>query len=169
MADTSTFGSQPFRAVRAQRLKKFNLAWKISISLEMFNPAWKLQSWPSEFPTENGGLVGDSLEIFNRAWKFQSRRTILNFFQALGPEGGRVQRSVPWTCPSAPQTFCPIYVQQVLNVGAKTREPEIRRKAAGKRHCPATQLFNVALQFFACRSEACGKNLGRAIHGPMPV
>ena len=48
--------------------------------------------------------------------------------------------------------------QQVLNVGAQTWEFEIRRKAAGKRHFPATQLFNVAVQFFACCNAAFGKN-----------
>ena len=97
-------------ALRAQRLRKFNLAWpwgflafweffpfsqevlqfrrerKIlsfwgAFFLKNFNLARNLQSWPSKFPTEKKrGLVGGSLEMFNLAWKFQSQRAILNFF-----------------------------------------------------------------------------------------
>ena len=36
-------------------------------------------------------------------------------------------------------------------------EPQIRKKAAGKRHFFATQLFNVARQFFVCCNAAFGK------------
>ena len=42
-----------------------------------------------------------------------------------------------------------------------------RRKAAGKRHFLATQLFNVALQFFACCSAAFGPNDIRTAERPM--
>ena len=53
--------------LRAQRLKKINLAWnfqsrlRFSIPIEIFNPGL------SELPTENRVLVGGSLEIFNLA------------------------------------------------------------------------------------------------------
>ena len=63
-----------FPGLRAQRLKN------PSISLENFNLDWNFQSWPSEFPTKNRGLLGVEIEIFNLEWKFQSRRAILNFF-----------------------------------------------------------------------------------------
>ena len=67
--------------LRAQRLKKINLAWnfqsrlKISIRIEIFNP--DLQNSPQK----NRGMVGGLLQIFNLAWKFQD----LNFFRSLGP------------------------------------------------------------------------------------
>ena len=63
-------------ALRAQILKK------ISISLEIFNLAWKFQSrlkfsiLTSRNPPKNRGLAGGSLEIFNLAWNFQD----LEFF-----------------------------------------------------------------------------------------
>ena len=41
----------PRSSLRAQRLKKFNPDWKISISLEYFNLVWNFQPRPSEFPT----------------------------------------------------------------------------------------------------------------------
>ena len=68
--------------LRAQRLKMFNLAWKIhSLSLKILNLAWNIQSLPPEFPPpphKNRGLVGGPLEIFNpggRSW----------FFSIFGP------------------------------------------------------------------------------------
>ena len=42
----------------------------------------------------------------------------------------------------------PRFSQQALNVGAQTEELEIRRKAAGKRHFPAMQLFQCCSAVF---------------------
>ena len=60
---------------------------KFSISLEIFNLDWKLQSWPSEFHIKKRVLVGGSLEMFNLAWKFQSRRAILKIFNLWALRG----------------------------------------------------------------------------------
>ena len=75
------------RSLRAQRLKKNQSRLKFSIPIEYFNPDWKFQSWPSEFPTKKRGLLGGSLEIFNLDWKFQSRRSILNLFNLWALRG----------------------------------------------------------------------------------
>ena len=61
-------------ALRAQRLKKFNLAWNFQSRLKISIPTFRIPH------KKNRGLLGGSLEIFNLDWKFQSRRAILNFF-----------------------------------------------------------------------------------------
>ena len=66
---------------KGPKIEKIQSRLEFSILLEIFNLAWNFQSRPSEFPTNNRGLVGGALEIFNLAWKFQD----LEFFQSLGP------------------------------------------------------------------------------------
>ena len=66
-------------SISLERLKISSFRLKFSISLENFNLAWNIQSWPWEFPTKIEVLVGGSLEMFNPAWKchfFQSRLKI---------------------------------------------------------------------------------------------
>ena len=59
---------------KAPKIAKIKSHLKLSISLEEFNLAWKLQFWPSEFPTKKkGGLVGGSPEIFKLAWKINPK------------------------------------------------------------------------------------------------
>ena len=80
-----SFGSENTRSKsppfpKGPKIEKIQSRLKISISLENFNLDWKFQSWPSEFPTKNRGLLGVGIEIFNLDWKFQSRRAILRHF-----------------------------------------------------------------------------------------
>ena len=58
---------------------------KKTISLEMFNLAWQVQSWPWKFPTKMKVLASGSLEMFIIACKRQSRSEILIFFSIFGP------------------------------------------------------------------------------------
>ena len=46
------------RYPKGPKIEKFQSRLKFSISLEKFNLAWNFQSWRSEFPTKNRGLVG---------------------------------------------------------------------------------------------------------------
>ena len=72
---------------KGPKIEKFQSCLIFPISLEIFNLDWNFQSWPSEFPTENRGLVGAL------AWKFQSCLKIsipegdLEFFQSLALRG----------------------------------------------------------------------------------
>ena len=63
-------------SLRAQILKKFNLAWNFQSRLKFSISTFRI-------PHKNRGLVGGPLENFNLAWKFQD----LENFQDLGPLG----------------------------------------------------------------------------------
>ena len=80
-------------APKGPKIEKIQSRLKISISLENFNLDWTFQSWPSEFPTKNRGLLGVEIEMFNLDWKFQSRRAILNFFNLWALRGRRAART----------------------------------------------------------------------------
>ena len=120
---------------KGPKIEKIQSRLKISISLENFNLDWKFQSWPSEFPTKNRGLLGVEIEIFNLDWKFQSRRAILNFFnlwalRAQGLEGPgnprRVQKesgkSTPGQGPKSPERVRP----GVSKESEKSLKPDFR-------------------------------------------
>ena len=72
---------------KGPKIEKNQSRLKISIPPENFNLDWKFQSWPSEFPTENRGLLGGSLEIFNLDWKNFNPGGRSWIFSIFGPLG----------------------------------------------------------------------------------
>ena len=82
--------------LRAQRLKKFNLACKVQFHSWIFQSRLKMSILTFRVPPTKMGFAGWPAWNFNLAWEFRSWMAILNFSILGKRESSRGLRPGPW-------------------------------------------------------------------------